>query len=87
MNEILTWQDLSQFEIEDLDRVNGTNNSYSNLRLFGFSEKDILVTLYRDRHSWCPYCQKVWLWLEFKKFLTSQKNKYVLLRSKRKLVS
>ncbi len=67
MNEILTWQDLSQFEIEDLDRVNGTNNSYSNLRLFGFSEKDILVTLYRDRHSWCPYCQKVWLWLEFKR--------------------
>ena len=22
------------------------------------------VTLYRDHHAWCPYCQKVWLWLE-----------------------
>lgn len=22
------------------------------------------VTLYRDNHGWCPYCQKVWLWLE-----------------------
>jgi len=67
MNEILTWQDLSKFEIEDLDRVNGINNSYSNLRLFGYSENDVMVTLYRDRHSWCPYCQKVWLWLEFKR--------------------
>ena len=67
MNGILTWEDLSKFEIEDLDRVNGINNSYSNLRLFGFSENDVIVTLYRDRHSWCPYCQKIWLWLEFKR--------------------
>ncbi len=67
MNEILKWQDFSNFEIEDLDRVNGINNSYSNLRLFGYSENDIIVTLYRDRHSWCPYCQKIWLWLEFKR--------------------
>jgi glutathione S-transferase len=22
--------------------------------------------LYRDHHAWCPYCQKVWLWLEEK---------------------
>ena len=22
------------------------------------------VVLYRDHHAWCPYCQKVWLWLE-----------------------
>ena len=67
MNHIMTWNDLNKFEIEDLDRVNGINNSYANLRLFGNSENDIEVTLYRDRHSWCPYCQKVWLWLEFKK--------------------
>ena len=23
--------------------------------------------MYRDHHAWCPYCQKVWLWLEEKK--------------------
>ena len=58
MNGILTWDDLNKFEVEDLDRVHGINNSYANLRLFGHSENDVLVTLYRDRHSWCPYCQK-----------------------------
>ena len=63
MNEILTWEDLNKFKIEDLDRVNGINNSYANLRLFGHKEDDVLVNLYRDRHSWCPYCQKIWLWL------------------------
>jgi glutathione S-transferase len=26
----------------------------------------VQVTLYRDNHAWCPYCQKVWLWLEEK---------------------
>jgi glutathione S-transferase len=24
------------------------------------------VRLYRDNHAWCPYCQKIWLWLEEK---------------------
>ena len=67
MNGILTWDDLNKFEIEDLDRVNGINNSYANLRLFGHTENDVTVTLYRDRHSWCPYCQKIWLWLEYKR--------------------
>ena len=67
MKGIFTWEDLRKFEIEDIDRVNGVNNSYSNLRLFGHNENEVKVTLYRDRHSWCPYCQKIWLWLEFKK--------------------
>ncbi len=67
MNKILTWEDLNKFDIEDLDRINGINNSYANLRLFGHNENDVIVTLYRDRHSWCPYCQKIWLWLEFKR--------------------
>jgi len=26
----------------------------------------VRVTLYRDNHAWCPYCQKIWLWLEEK---------------------
>jgi len=67
MNGILTWDDLNKFEVEDLDRVHGINNSYANLRLFGHTENDVMVTLYRDRHSWCPYCQKIWLWLEYKR--------------------
>ncbi len=67
MNGILTWDDFNNFEIQDFDRVNGINNSYANLRLFGHTENDAIVTLYRDRHSWCPYCQKIWLWLEFKR--------------------
>ena len=67
MNGILTWEDLTKFKIEDLDRVNGKNNSYTNLRLFDHRENEVMITLYRDRHSWCPYCQKIWLWLEFKR--------------------
>ena len=46
MNDILTWADLNKFEVEDLDRVNGINNSYANLRLFGHTENDVIVTLY-----------------------------------------
>ena len=67
MNDILTWEDFNKYKIEDFDRVNGINNSYSNLRLFGQTENDAIVTLFRDRHSWCPYCQKIWLWLEYKR--------------------
>ncbi len=67
MNNVLSWTELRKFKIDDIDRVNGINNSYSNLRLFGHSEKELNLILYRDRHSWCPYCQKIWLWLEFKK--------------------
>ena len=37
------------------------------LRLFGASEDDVRVTLYRDHAGWCPYCQKVWMMLEEKK--------------------
>ncbi|MDC3171205.1 glutathione S-transferase N-terminal domain-containing protein [Prochlorococcus sp. AH-716-E13] len=67
MNNVLSWADLNKFSIDDIDRANGDNNSYSNLRLFGHREKEVDLILYRDRHSWCPYCQKIWLWLEFKK--------------------
>ena len=37
------------------------------LRLFGHSEEDIRVTLYRDHAGWCPYCQKLWMMFEIKK--------------------
>ncbi len=63
----LSWKELSAFGTQDEDRINGPTNSYSVLRLFGQSKENIRVTLYRDHHAWCPYCQKVWLWLEWKK--------------------
>jgi len=45
-------------------RVQGPTNAQAQLRLFGHDEAAVRVTLYRDHHAWCPYCQKVWLWLE-----------------------
>ena len=66
MTNILSWENLEGFNIEELDRENGQTNSYSNLRLFNHSEKEAELIFYRDRHAWCPYCQKIWLWLELK---------------------
>lgn len=60
----LTWPELEALDDFQLDRVNGPTNSQANLRLFGHDESDIRVTLFRDHHAWCPYCQKIWLWLE-----------------------
>ena len=48
-------------------RVQGPTNAQATLRLFGQTEAEVRVTLYRDHHAWCPYCQKVWLWLEEKR--------------------
>ena len=49
------------------DVINGPTNPHAHLRLFGKSESDVRVTLFRDKHQWCPYCQKVWLWMEEKR--------------------
>jgi glutathione S-transferase len=62
----LSWTKLTALTDFQLDRVNGATNAQANLRLFGKSEADVRVTLYRDIFAWCPYCQKVWLWLEEK---------------------
>ena len=62
----LTWQQLTELTDFAIDPVNGTTNSQSTLRLFGQTEADVRVTLFRDNHAWCPYCQKIWLWLEEK---------------------
>ena len=64
--QCLSWQDLAALTDFAIDRINGPTNAQARLRLFGQSEADIRVTLYRDNHAWCPYCQKVWLWLEEK---------------------
>jgi glutathione S-transferase len=62
----LSWSELETLTDFYLDTVNGPTNAQSRLRLFGHTEADVRVTLYRDHHAWCPYCQKVWLWLEEK---------------------
>ena len=63
----LSWADLEARSDFTRDTVNGPTNAQATLRLFGQSEADVRVTLYRDNHAWCPYCQKVWLWLEEKR--------------------
>ncbi len=65
----LSWQelaDLANAQFTPADAINGATNAQSRLRLFGQAEADVRVTLYRDNHAWCPYCQKIWLWLEEK---------------------
>lgn len=63
----LNWSDLEALTHDfQTDRINGPTNAQSTLRLFGQAESDVRVTLFRDNHAWCPYCQKIWLWLEEK---------------------
>ncbi|MBW4696925.1 MAG: glutathione S-transferase family protein [Aphanocapsa lilacina HA4352-LM1] len=62
----LSWAELEALTDFQLDTVNGPTNAQARLRLFGLTESAVRVTLYRDNHAWCPYCQKVWLWLEEK---------------------
>ncbi|WP_373540506.1 glutathione S-transferase family protein [Chamaesiphon sp.] len=63
----LSWDELTALaksQFEPIDSVNGVTNAQARLRLFGQAESDVRLTLYRDNHAWCPYCQKIWLWLE-----------------------
>jgi glutathione S-transferase len=60
----LSWTELASLAGEDPDRTSAPCNAQALLRPFGRPESAIRVTLYRDHHAWCPYCQKVWLWLE-----------------------
>jgi glutathione S-transferase len=69
----LSWTELEALTDFQPDTVNGLTNAQATLRLFGRPESEVRVTLYRDHHAWCPYCQKVWLWLEEKQ-IPSKKN-------------
>ncbi|MEG3859432.1 glutathione S-transferase family protein [Microcoleus sp. herbarium12] len=62
----LSWTQLQELTNFQIDTLNGPTNAQSRLRLFRQRESDVRVTLYRDNHAWCPYCQKIWLWLEEK---------------------
>ncbi|MBD2427465.1 glutathione S-transferase family protein [Phormidium sp. FACHB-1136] len=65
--EPLTWEALAALTDVAIDPIHGPTNAQARLRLFGQPESAVRVTLYRDNHAWCPYCQKVWLWLEEKR--------------------
>ena len=65
--EALSWAALEALAPAAAERVEGPTNAQASLRLFGHSEADVQVTLFRDHHAWCPYCQKVWLWLELRR--------------------
>ena len=67
MSAPLSWSELEALSSFDIDLVNGPTNAQARLRLFDQDEVEVRVTLYRDNHAWCPYCQKVWLWLEEKR--------------------
>ena len=60
----LSWSDLQAFAAVEPDPLTGPTNPRSRLRTFGQPEGAVRVTLFRDHHAWCPYCQKVWMWLE-----------------------
>ena len=66
-HQALSWEALEAMAPEPIDRINGPTNAQATLRLFGQPEDAVRVTLFRDHHAWCPYCQKVWLWLELRR--------------------
>lgn len=56
--------------INPTDYVNGPlvispTAERESLRLFGLSEFDIRIVLYRDHASWCPYCHRVRVLVSF----------------------
>lgn len=65
----LSWSQCSELaqSFAPPEQTNGPAHAQALLRTFGQPEKSVRVTLFRDNHAWCPYCQKVWLWLEEKK--------------------
>ena len=65
--QALSWSALAALAPPSAERIEGPANAQATLRLFGQPEDSVRVTLFRDHHAWCPYCQKVWLWLEFRR--------------------
>ena len=60
----LAWAALEALAPPAPDRINGPASAQARWRAFGQPAEAVRVVLIRDHHAWCPYCQKVWLWLE-----------------------
>ncbi len=73
-SQLTVFPDLADL-INSIDPINYVNGPYvvspssewEAVRLFGKTEMDVRVCLYRDHASWCPYCHKVQLMLERKR--------------------
>lgn len=67
-SKVMETSEGSALEIDRLLREKGEGMPHADndIRLFGTNEEP-RVTFYKDRASWCPYCQKVWILLEEKK--------------------
>merc|ERR1711884_607349 len=75
--KVWSWEELEEIHNrlgQPVDLANGPTTSQSRLRLFGRPESEVRVTLYRDHHAWCPYCQKCGCGLKKKEFLTGSKK-------------
>lgn len=79
LSQLLSTPTGSRLQQETIDRAKGLGVPHTDalLRLFPENinnikngehntEDDVRVTFYRDQAGWCPYCQKVWLFLEQK---------------------
>ena len=51
----LRWSELADLAKAEPDRVEGPTSAQATLRLFGQPESNVMVTLYRDHHAWCPH--------------------------------
>ena len=66
LTSVETISERSAVTLAELGR--GDSNHRADLRLFDAPENFIPeVILYRDTAGWCPYCEKVWFYLEEKR--------------------
>ena len=67
----LSWKQLQALVkkgFEPADVVRGPANAHTHTRLFDAPDNTVPdVVLYRDNHYWCPYCEKLQLYLEAKR--------------------
>ncbi|GBG24085.1 Glutathione S-transferase DHAR2 [Hondaea fermentalgiana] len=69
VDRALEWEELAALvpnSVTGIDYENGPCISQSRLRLFNKPQSEVRVILWRDNHAWCPFSQKVWIWLEEK---------------------
>ena len=69
LRSVETINERSQYENSvQLNNGRGLTSHKASIRLFDAPDNYIPeITLYRDTAGWCPYCEKVWLYLEEKK--------------------
>lgn len=64
MSKVSSWSSLAQRSSFSWSEtaLGAATNAYAKERIF--DGRPPRVVFYRDNHAWCPYCQKVWLFLE-----------------------